>query len=237
MPRNPDWAACRPQTGPPWQVAPVRIIGGEQLRLLVVLFRVHRFGNDGLTSVRADDNVRVLFGRRAILGVTANADDLALLLNDFSYREPFADFRSRFGGGIDEDFVENCPARAVGDRACWSARCSRYGELAEVERISVDRRASGCDDAVEKAPSAERVHSGRVNQVRGNRVARESCAVYYQDLVAFTREQHRRGRSGAACAHYDDVVFICRHDCLRLWSVYREAEASPTAVFAYSSVL
>ena len=50
------------------------------------------------------------------------------------------------------------------------------------------------------------VNLGRMNKVRRDRVARKRRAIDHEHLVALAGQQHRRGRSGAAGAHYDHVV-------------------------------
>ena len=57
-----------------------------------------------------------------MLRAAPDADDASVLDQELLDGEALADLRAGLGGGIDEQLVEDCPPRAVGDRGLRRAR-------------------------------------------------------------------------------------------------------------------
>ena len=188
------------------QPAPVGVVAGQELRLLVVLLGPDRAGDQRVPAVRPDDHPGALGDRAAAPAVAADAGDVPVLDQDLLDGEPLPDLRPRLGRGVDQQLVQHGPPGGVGDRALVGAGRPGDGEGAEVDRVGVDRRAPGRRDQVEQPPPAQRRHARRVDDVGRERVAREGRPVDDQDLVALAGQQHRGRRPGAACADHDRVV-------------------------------
>ena len=86
-------------------------------------------------------------------------------------------------------------------------RRSRELERPEVERVGGDRRATAGAHRVEQAPALERRHARRVDEVRGDGVARERGPVDDQHPVSLLGEQHRGRRARAPRTDHDHVVW------------------------------
>ena len=190
------------------QAAPVGVVAHLQLRLHVVLLGADRVGDERVAAVGSDDHPSELGDGLAALAVAANADDATVFHDEALHREPLTNFCSRLGGGVDEQLVQRGPPGCVGDRRLIRPRRSGDRERSKVERVRVDGRASGRDDGVEQSPALERGHPRGMDEMRGDRVARERRAVDQQDPVAPTGEQHRRRRSGAARPDDDRVICL-----------------------------
>ena len=89
------------------QPAPVAVVSGQQLRLLVVFLRVHRICDERVPAVRSDDHAGALGDGWAAPLVTADADDAAMLEHEAVDRELLAYFDSRLGRGVDEQRVQH----------------------------------------------------------------------------------------------------------------------------------
>ena len=87
--------------------APVAVVRGQQLRLLVVLLRVHGVCDERVPAVRSDDHAGALGDGWAALLVTADADDTAMLEHEALDRELLAHLDSRLGRGVDEQRVQH----------------------------------------------------------------------------------------------------------------------------------
>ena len=70
------------------QAAPVGVVAGLELRLLVVLLGVDRVGDERVAAVGADDHAGVLGDGLAALAVAADAGDAAVLDDELSTVKP-----------------------------------------------------------------------------------------------------------------------------------------------------
>jgi len=132
--------------------------------------------------------------------LATDSRDAAVQDEELSNQEPLPDLGPRLGSGIDEQLVEDGPARAVGNRRLCDAGASRDGEGPAVEGVGVDGRASGGNEAIQQSPPLQRGNARRVDQVRRDRVARKRGLVDDEDLMALPGKQHRRRTPGAAPA-------------------------------------
>jgi len=196
------------------QAAPVAVIAAQDLRLLVVLLGTNRSGDERAAAVCSDDHVGLLGDGLAALGVAADTGDAPFLDDDVLDGETLADLRACLGRAVDEQLVEHGASRTVRDRGVGCPRASGDRERAEVERVRVDRRTTGCREPLEQSPLAKRRHSGRVDDVGRHRVARERRPVDDEHVVPLAREKHRGGRPGAARSDHDCVVLVLGHGAL-----------------------
>ena len=151
--------------------------------------------DERMPAVRADDHPRVL-GDVLPPCVAANAGDAAVLDETLIDSEPLAHLRlpprMRRRPGA-------CRARSAAGHTRRGSRRSPGapgdGERSQVERVRVDRRAPGCHEPVEQAPSLQRRHSGRMDEVRRDRVARERRPVDDQHAVALAAPEASRSAS------------------------------------------
>jgi hypothetical protein len=126
----------------------------------------------------------VLGDYAAALAATANAGNPAAVSEDFLDGESLAGLGPRRGGGVDEQLVEDGPARGIGDRGVGSAGRARDGERAKVERIGVDRRAPRRQELVEESPSVQRSDPGWLDDMGRNRVAGEGGPIDEENSVS-----------------------------------------------------
>ena len=191
------------------QAAPVCVVGHALRGPLVVLRGSDRLGDERVEAVGADHDPGALGDRRASPRVTADAGHDSVGGEQLVDREAVPQLGARLDGGVDQQLVEHGPARAVAARdAVDRPRGPGDRQRPEVERVGVDRRATGRLQALQQAPALERGHARRVHMMRRHRVAREGRLVDQQHPVALAREQHRRGRSRAARSDNDRVVVL-----------------------------
>ena len=202
-------------------VAPVGVVGRRQDLRLVVALGLHGLGHQRVLAVGADHHASALGHGRAALGVAADAGDGAVVHHDLLDGERLAHLHPGLDRGLDQQRVEHRPPRTVGvRRAVGRSRGARDRERAEVERVRRDRRATGGLEPLEQSPPGERGHSGRVDEVRRHRVARERRLVDHQHPMALARQQHRGGRPSTARAD-DDRIPRLGHVRLSLSSTMR----------------
>ena len=154
------------------QPAPVRVVDRRERRHLVVSLGLHRLRHQRVPAVRSDHHPGSLGDRRAALGVAADARHPPVVDQDLLDREG-----SRAAPRPPPRRPRPAARRARSAagrtlrRAVRRPRGSRDGDGPEVERVPRDRRAVGGLELLEDAPPGERGHRGRMDEVRGHRVA------------------------------------------------------------------
>jgi hypothetical protein len=106
-------------------------------------------------------------------------------------REGFTDLGACFRRSVDQQLVEHCPTRAVRHGTVLRSRRTGNREWAEVERVGVDGRTSRGVETLEQSPPSQGGNGARMDQVRGDRIARECRAIDHEHAIPFAREQHR----------------------------------------------
>ena len=177
------------------QVAPVRVVVPFERRPLVVLLGLDGLGDRRVAAVGTDDDRRLLGDVRPAGVMAADAGDAPVVVGDQVLDdELLAHLGTGVGGGIDEDLVEHGSTRRVRlGHAVEGLRRSRQLERPEVERVRGDGWATGRTDGVEQTPALERGDARRVDEVRGDGVAREHGPVDDQHPVSLPGEQHGCG--------------------------------------------
>jgi hypothetical protein len=140
--------------------------------------------------------------------VTPDADHGTIVVEqDVLHGELLPGFDTGVGGGVHQDLVEHAAPRGVGGGgAVDRAGRAGDGERTEVERVGVDRRTACRQNVVEQPPAPQRGDARRVDDVGGDRIARERRPVDQQDPMALPGEQHGGAGAGAARADDDGVV-------------------------------
>jgi hypothetical protein len=115
-------------------VTPVGVVGTGQRRAGAV--RGHRHGarHQRAPSVRADDQARTLGEGRATAGVAADAGDPLVFNQHCVHGKGGPHLRAGLRGGLDQDAVENRPARCV----ALAATVQRRGRASQHDRAVVE---------------------------------------------------------------------------------------------------
>ena len=172
----------------------------------MVLVGPHGLRDERMAAVRADHDLGPFAHGLTALRAALDADDASVFDEELLHREALSNFRAGLSRGVDQQFVQHGPPRAVRDRRVCRARRAGDRERTEIERVGVDRRTSGRGQPIEQSPSRERGDAQRVHDMRRHRVARECRAVDHEHAVSLPGQQHRRWRTRAARAHDDRVV-------------------------------
>ena len=146
-----------------------------------------------MLSVRADDEPRTFRHRAPALLPTG---DPALLDADLGDLEALADLGAGGAGGVDEDGVEDLPARAEErvDALEFRETAGQNGR-AGIEPDLAGCRGTRCDHLVEQAPAGESRDPWQLHLVRRERVAREARLVHHEHAEATAAKQHPGRRS------------------------------------------
>ena len=124
----------------------------------------------------------------------ANARDAVAFGYEPVDGEPLSHLDARVGGGLDQDPVQDGAAQRVGVSHVTHRRWrALQRERAEVKRVVADRRGTGGGDPRQQTPALQAGHTGLVDVVGRERVAREAGSVHHQDAVASAGEQHGCG--------------------------------------------
>jgi hypothetical protein len=160
-----------------------------------------------VAPVGADDEPGVLAHRPAAALVAAHAGDAPVLLEQLVDREALAHLGAGPAGGVDEDLIEDRPARAVErvDTVVDGEAAVEHGGTGVEAHLARGGRA-GRDHVIEQAPAREPGDPRELNLVGGERVAREGGAVDDEHVEAAAGEEHGGRGPGDPGADDDDVV-------------------------------
>jgi len=141
--------------------------------------------------------------------VSTDAADLAVGEDQVVDVELLPDGRAGMSGRVDQDRIEN-PASWCVRRGVTVERlgCASNDDRAEIEAVTLDRRAARCQHLIEQPPPVECGHAGGMDDMGGQGVAWELRAVDDQDPVALPRQKHRCDGACASRAHHDRVILI-----------------------------
>jgi hypothetical protein len=175
-----------------------------------------------MPPVSADYDSRTLCHGRTAAVVSANSGDATIFSDNFLYGERFTNLGAGIRCGIDQDLVENCPARRIRHRLFGYRGRSADSYRPEIEGISVYRGTIRADHGIVQTPSLERRHPLRMNEVCRDGVAGESCPVYNEDFVTSSCQKHCDWRAGTSSADDYDVVLIRSHFSSLLLRYFRK---------------
>jgi hypothetical protein len=187
-------------------IAPIGVTNTGQHRPNIVFLGAGRPGHQRIPPVGADHDPRRFGNIRAAFRAAANAGHAAGGRGQSGDRELLPDFRPGLGGGVQQQLVENRPARRahLGDPVDWR-RFAGQLELAEIQSDCANDGAVGRQHALQQSPAFQARHPRRPDEMGRNGIARECRPIDEQHSTAAPRQQHR-GRRAAAPRTDDDRV-------------------------------
>jgi len=169
-------------------------------------------GDQGMLTVGADDKSSRL-GRRGLASfMTTDPDDAAPLPYELIDQVVLPDLCASRTRGLDEDRVQQRPARAVESvNTVVERKPAVQDDASRIESDSAGRRRPCCDEPLKQSPPVEQSHAWHLQLVGGQRVTRKPCPVDRKYPQSLAGEQHRGCCARYPSTNHDHVVASRRH--------------------------
>src|SRR5215204_1585270 len=173
--------------------APVRKVPTRERRGDLVRRCLHGPCEAGVPSVGPNSHSSLLGHQRASLPrTTPDTADFTGLGDELLDHEPLAKLGACLDCGIDEQFVQCQPARAVTQGDTVDNQISpRERAVAEVRSHRLDRWTPRGYDTVQQTPALEVARSMAMDELSVRDVAGKRGAVDEEDFVPLARQEHR----------------------------------------------
>ena len=147
-------------------VAPVRVTNAGQYRPDIVFLGAGRPRHQRISPVGADYDARLFGNLAAAFGMTANTGHPTVRRGQSGDGEPLPDFRAGFGGGIQEELIEQRPLRRTHLRhAVDRGRIAGQLKLAQIQSNRANYWAVGGEDALQQPPALQARHPRRPDEM------------------------------------------------------------------------
>jgi hypothetical protein len=176
-------------------------------------WRLHAPRNRGVEAVGADDDVRRDITTDSALEGGDSRYTSAAVHGHVVHLKPIPDVYAASNRLVHEHAVEQRAAWCV-QRGDAMFRLDRHGDVSVcvTERRGTDRRRAGRDDVRQHAPSIELQNRTAHQGVRRQPVGSVGPLVDQHHPRSFSREQHSRRRSGAACSD-NNCIYLHDDSC------------------------